>query len=109
MICASRTPGGGDICRYPGDPVLPGFEMKSILVYDPYVSDNEPLLSDDLLLELDNVTMTAHLAGTTMDALPRSARILARDILRLVDGDRAQKAPVRDLVDPVNWRKTFGL
>ena len=73
------------------------------------VFENEPLLSDDPLLELDNVTMTAHLAGTTMDALPRSARILARDILRLVDGERAQNALVRDLVDPVNCRKTFGL
>ena len=73
------------------------------------VFENEPLLPDDPLLELDNVTVTAHLAGTTMDAFPRSVRILAMDILRLVDGKRAQNAPVRDLVDPVDWRKVFGL
>ena len=72
------------------------------------VFENEPLPPDDPLLELENATMTAHLAGTTMDAFPRSARILALDILRLVDGERAQNAPDRDLVDPVDWRKTFG-
>ena len=73
------------------------------------VHENEPLLPNDPLLELDNVTLTSHIGGTTVDASPRSARILAKDILRIVEGDRAQNAPVRDMVDHIDWRQTLGL
>ena len=72
------------------------------------VFEKEPLLPNDPLLEMDNVTITAHLAGTTRDAMPRSASILAMDILRLMDGERAKNVPVRNLVDPVDWQQTFG-
>jgi D-3-phosphoglycerate dehydrogenase len=70
---------------------------------------HEPLPPESALLKLDNITMTSHLAGTTVDAWPRSARILVEDILRLLDGKRARYAPVRDLVDPIDWRHEFGL
>jgi D-3-phosphoglycerate dehydrogenase len=72
------------------------------------VFDQEPLSTDSPLLRLENVTLTSHLAGTTSDSFSRSARILTQDILRLLEGKRARYAPVRDLVDTVDWPKEFG-
>jgi len=71
------------------------------------VFDQEPLPTDSHLLRLENVTLTSHLAGTTSDSFSRSARILTQDILRLLEGKRARYAPVRDLVDTVDWPKEF--
>ncbi len=73
------------------------------------VFDQEPLPTDSPLLRLENVTLTSHLAGTTSDSFSRSARILTQDILRLLEGKRARYAPVRDLVDTVDWPKEFGV
>jgi D-3-phosphoglycerate dehydrogenase len=41
---------------------------------------DEPLLPDDPLLKLDNLTMTSHLGGNVVDALPKSPMLLARTI-----------------------------
>lgn len=40
----------------------------------------EPISQGDLLLELDNLTMTPHNAGNVVDALPKSPLLLARTI-----------------------------
>ncbi|KYO66913.1 2-hydroxyacid dehydrogenase [Thermovenabulum gondwanense] len=50
----------------------------------------EPLPSDSELLKLDNVTLTSHLAGTTKEALTRSPELLAEDILRFFQGNKAR-------------------
>lgn len=42
----------------------------------------EPLAADDPLLALDNVTLTPHIAGTVVDALPRSPLLLVDEIRR---------------------------
>lgn len=42
----------------------------------------EPLAADDPLLQLDNVTLTPHIAGTVVDAIPKSPRLLAEEIRR---------------------------
>lgn len=40
----------------------------------------EPLPENDPLLELDNITLTPHLAGNVVDALPKSPSLLASNI-----------------------------
>ncbi|MFC1552451.1 2-hydroxyacid dehydrogenase [Candidatus Latescibacterota bacterium] len=48
----------------------------------------EPIESDSRLLELDNVTLTTHIAGTTADALGKSPYLLVDDINKLLTGGK---------------------
>ena len=48
----------------------------------------EPLPSDSPLLHLDNLTMTSHLAGTTLDALYYSAELLVGAVMDYLYGDK---------------------
>jgi D-3-phosphoglycerate dehydrogenase len=56
------------------------------------VHDREPLGQDHPLLELDNVTLTPHLASSTLDCTEKSPRILAEDLRLVVEGDRPRFA-----------------
>lgn len=40
----------------------------------------EPLPADHILLKLDNVTLTSHIAGDTVDAIPKSPKLLVKVI-----------------------------
>jgi D-3-phosphoglycerate dehydrogenase / 2-oxoglutarate reductase len=51
------------------------------------VHDTEPLGGDHPLLQLDNVTLTPHLASSTRDCTEKSPRILVDDLQRLFDGE----------------------
>lgn len=53
------------------------------------VFDEEPLGADSPLLTLDNVTLTPHIAGTTVDAFANSVEILLRQFSRLLAGGEA--------------------
>ena len=44
------------------------------------VYDSEPLAVDDSLLQMDNVLLTPHIAGTTVDAIPRAPFLLMREV-----------------------------
>ena len=50
------------------------------------VFSTEPVPADSPFLELDNVTLTTHLAGTTADALANSPFLLMEDIAKLLTG-----------------------
>lgn len=49
------------------------------------VYDSEPLASDDPLLSMDNVLLTPHIAGTTVDAIPMAPFMLMREVNRIFD------------------------
>jgi D-3-phosphoglycerate dehydrogenase len=51
------------------------------------VFDVEPLPADHPLVELDNVTITPHLAGSTRDAFRNSPKLMAAHLARMLQGD----------------------
>lgn len=48
------------------------------------VYDSEPLSADCPLLQMDNVLLTPHIAGTTVDAIPRAPFLLMREVDRFL-------------------------
>ena len=53
------------------------------------VFDEEPLSPDSPLLTLDNVTLTPHIAGTTVDAFANSVEIMLRQLSLILAGKNA--------------------
>ena len=51
------------------------------------VFDSEPIRWDDPLLEMENVLVASHLAGTTLDSIALSPYILTRDINEILEKD----------------------
>ena len=51
------------------------------------VFDVEPLPLDHPLTQLDNVTITPHLAGSTIDAFRNSPRMMAGHLARMLRGE----------------------
>lgn len=48
------------------------------------VYDSEPLAADDPLLSMEQVVLTPHIAGTTVDAIPKAPFMLMREVDRLL-------------------------
>lgn len=59
----------------------------------------EPLPDGSRWRELDNVTLTTHIAGTTADALKNSPYLLTRDINALVTGGEPRFIANREVLD----------
>jgi len=51
------------------------------------VFDTEPLPADHPLVKLDNVTITPHLAGSTIDAFRNSPKMMAGHLRRMLEGE----------------------
>ena len=51
------------------------------------VFDTEPLPPDHPFLKLDNVTLTPHLAGSTLDAFTNSPKLMAGHLMRMLNGE----------------------
>lgn len=51
------------------------------------VFDEEPLPAGHPLIELDNVTLVPHIAGSTIDAFRNSPKLLAGHLRRMLTGD----------------------
>ncbi|MFV1965515.1 MAG: 2-hydroxyacid dehydrogenase [Pirellulaceae bacterium] len=62
------------------------------------VFDTEPLPPDHPLVQLDNVTITPHLAGSTIDAFRNSPRMMAGHLARMLRGER--DLPIINGVEP---------
>ena len=62
------------------------------------VFDEEPLPTDHPFIELDNITITAHLAGSTKDAFKNSVRLMAGHVHNAVNG--VENIPVLNGVRP---------
>lgn len=62
------------------------------------VFDTEPLPPDHPFIELDNVTITAHLAGSTKDAFKNSVRLMAAHVRNAING--VEDIPVINGVRP---------
>lgn len=54
------------------------------------VFETEPLPKDSLLMTLDNVTLTTHIAGTTTDALTNSPYLLMEDAAKFLEKGDSQ-------------------
>jgi len=52
------------------------------------VFDSEPVESDNRFLSLDNVTVTPHIAGVTVDGIKNQSKSVAEDIVRFLRGER---------------------
>ncbi|MHB0960678.1 MAG: 2-hydroxyacid dehydrogenase [Pirellulaceae bacterium] len=62
------------------------------------VFDTEPLAADHPLLQLDNVTVTPHLAGSTIDAFRNSPALMAQHLIRLLTSN--ERLPIVNGVNP---------
>jgi D-3-phosphoglycerate dehydrogenase len=63
------------------------------------VYDQEPLLQDDPLLTMSNVTLTPHVAGASADVVRHSCNMLAADVRRFLQG-----RPLRHCANPTAYR-----
>lgn len=70
------------------DALTDTLKEKKILGAALDVFETEPIAKDSPLLDLDNVTLTTHIAGTTSDALRNSPYLLLEDVKRLFDGEK---------------------
>ena len=62
------------------------------------VFDQQPLRSDHPLMHLDNVILTPHQAGLTIEAMERMSEGAANEVVRLLRGE-----PPKNFVNPETW------
>ena len=68
------------------------------------VFTTEPLPADNPFIELDNVTLTTHLAGTTSDALANSPYLLLEDIAKFLKGEDARYIVNKEVLDRPDFK-----
>lgn len=69
------------------------------------VFTTEPIPSDSPFLELDNVTLTTHIAGTTADALTNSPFMLTEDVANFLKGEEAQFIVNPEVLENTEFKK----
>lgn len=73
-------------------------QQKKIMGAALDVFDEEPLPPDSPMLELDNVTITPHLAGSTIDAFLNSPKMMAGHLARMLQGEKP--LPIINGIEP---------
>jgi len=74
------------------------------------VYSNEPLPADHPFLKLDNITMTPHLASSTLECLAKSPRLLANEILKFAETGKSRfivNPEVLDRYSPDDFLQIF--
>ena len=66
--------------------LLEALKSKRIAGAGLDVFSMEPVDCDNIFLELDNVTVTPHIGGNTVDTIERQSSILSTDILTFISG-----------------------
>ena len=69
------------------------------------VFNEEPISETSPFLDLDNVTLTTHLAGTTSEALSNSPYLLSEDIARLFNGEEPKFIINREVLENPEFKK----
>ena len=83
---------------------------KKILGAALDVFTTEPIPEDSPLLQLDNVTLTTHIAGTTSEALTNSPFMLLEDIAKFLKNENPQFIVNPEVLKNEsfnNWLKTI--
>ena len=80
------------------DALVDALESKKIRGAALDVFETHPIAPDHPLLQLDNVILTPHLGGATMETIDRYSKMIADDVLRFMGGKR----PV-NLINPAVW------
>lgn len=78
--------------------LIEALKKKAIMGAAVDVFDEEPLPSDHPFIKLENVTITPHLAGSTVDSFKNSPKMMASHIIRALEGD--DELPVVNAVMP---------
>lgn len=81
------------------DALVKALREKRILGAALDVFDEEPLPSDSPYLELDNVTLTTHIAGTTADALGKSPYLLMNEMAKFLAGEDSRFIVNREVLE----------
>jgi D-3-phosphoglycerate dehydrogenase len=69
------------------------------------VFNTEPIPADSPFLELDNVTLTSHLAGTTSDALTNSPFLLMEDVAKFLKGEEARFIVNKEVIERADFKE----
>lgn len=78
--------------------LIDALSQNSIMGAAIDVFDTEPLPPDHPLIQLDNITITPHLAGSTIDAFRNSPRMMAGHLARMLQGE--SHLPIINGVEP---------
>jgi len=63
------------------------------------VFDPEPLPEDHPFRKLDNVVLTPHIAGATLQARHRQGQVVVEEIQRFLKGDPLRYQVTREMLD----------
>lgn len=86
------------------DALADALERKAIMGAALDVFTTEPIDPNSRFLNLDNVTLTSHVAGTTADALTNSPYLLAADVAKFLNGEDARFICNKEVLDHPDFK-----